>query len=167
MLSDKIEETLNAHVGRELEAAHLYLAMSAYCASRSLDGFSHWLRMQFREELIHAMAFFDYINDRGGRVHLGGLTEPRSDFASLHEMFGVALDGERAVSAAIDHLYELCTDVRDHATQAFVQKFVTEQVEEEADAMRIVSALEMIGDDRSALLMLDRELGARSEPAGR
>lgn len=165
MLSDKIQEALNEHVGRELQAAHLYLAMSAYCASKNLSGFTHWLRMQFREELIHAMAFFDYVNDRDGRVRLQGLAEPRGEFDSVLEMFKVALETEQAVSKKIDALYALCSEARDYATQAFVQRFVTEQVEEEAGAMRIVRTLEMIGDDHSALLLLDRELGTRSDPA--
>jgi ferritin len=51
---------------------------------------------------------------------------------------------------------------KDFATNNFLQWFVTEQVEEEANVEEIIQKIEMIGDNKSGLYMLDNELGART-----
>lgn len=49
----------------------------------------------------------------------------------------------------------------DHATNNFLQWFVSEQVEEEASASGVLNKAKLIGDAPGGLFMLDRELGAR------
>ena len=162
MLSKELEAALNEHLGAELYASHLYLSMAAYCESLPLPGAARWMSIQSLEERDHALRFFRYIADRDGRVVLGRLDEPPSDFGSPRSLFEQALDHERAVSERINELYRMSSEAGDYATQAFLQWFVQEQVEEESTLSGLVDALGMIGDDKPGLLALDRELAARS-----
>lgn len=161
MLNPELEAALNAQLGGELYSSHLYLSMSAYCESTNMPGAAHWFRMQAEEERAHAMKFFDHIVDRGGRVTLGTIEAPPTEFRSLLDAFEQALEAERNVSAAIDRLTTTAIEKGDHAAQAFLQWFVTEQVEEEKQADDVVQTLRAIGEDPATLFILDRELGNR------
>jgi ferritin len=165
MLNPELETALNAQLGGELYSSHLYLSMSAYSESVNMPGAAHWFRMQVDEERTHALKFFDHIVDRGGRVSLGTVDTPPTGFTSLLDAFEQALQAERNVSAAIDRLSAMAVEQADFAAQAFLQWFVTEQVEEEKQADEIVQTLRVIGDDPATLFMVDRELGARQPEA--
>ncbi len=165
MLNPELEAALNAQLGGELYSSHLYLSMSAYCESVNLPGAAHWFRMQADEERTHALKFFDHIVDRGGHVALGAIAAPPTGFVSLLDAFEQALQAERDVSAAIDRLTALAVAQGDYAAQAFLQWFVTEQVEEEKQADEVVQTLSTIGDNPATLFMLDRELGTRRPEA--
>lgn len=165
MLSKTIQDALNEQIKHELYSSHLYLSMSAYCESINLPGFAHWMRMQSEEERGHALKIFDYINDRGGRVTLLSIDQPPSEFESPLHVFEQALEHERKVTALINELYGLAHKENDYATQALLQWFVTEQVEEENTASQIVEELKMVGSQGTALFMLDRQLGSRMPEA--
>ena len=161
MLSKKIEAAMNKQLAVELQSAYEYLSMSAYCESVSLGGFAAWLRAQWQEELDHAMRFYGFITDRSGRVTFEALPEPRTDYKSTLEVFETALEQERSVSASIHNLYELCENEKDYASQAWLDWFATEQVEEEKTVGTIVDHLRRIGERGEALYLLDKELGGR------
>ncbi|MEE8209359.1 MAG: ferritin [bacterium] len=161
MFSKKMQKALNDHLNAELYAAYLYLAMAAYFESTHLPGFANWMRLQSREEMAHAMRFYEYINERGGRVELQAIDKPPVNFKSPLAVFEQALKHERVVSKEIDKLFDMARKEKDYASEVFLQWFVTEQVEEEQSAEAVVEALKMIGDQRPALLMYDRELGQR------
>jgi ferritin len=165
MLNPELEAALNAQLGAEMYSSHLYLSMSAYCESANLPGAARWFRMQADEERTHALKFFDHIVDRGGRVALGPIEGPPTQFGSLRDAFEQALQAERNVTAAIDGLTALAATHGDYAAQAFLQWFVTEQVEEEKQTDDVLQNLVMIGDNPAMLFMLDRELGARQPEA--
>jgi len=166
MLNPELEVALNEQLVGELYSSHLYLSMSAYSESVNMPGAAHWFRMQADEERTHALKFFDHIVDRGGRVVLGAVGAPPTGFASLLDAFEQALQVERNVSAAIDRLSAMAVTHGDFAAQAFLQWFVTEQVEEEKQADEVVQTLRAIGDDPATQFILDHELGARQpEPA--
>jgi ferritin len=164
--SRKIEDAMNAQLGFELSSGHAYLSMAAYCEDESLPGFAHWMKLQYQEELDHAVKFFDFIVDRGGRVRLEGIDKPKTDFSSPLEIFEVSLENERAVTDAINELYTLTTKEQDYASQAFLNWFVTEQVEEEKMVTEIIDALKRVGQSGEALLLLDRELRRRTPQTG-
>ena len=164
MLSQTIQDAMNEQIKNELYSAYLYLSMSAYCESINLAGFAHWMRMQEQEERIHALKFFDFVNERGGRVVLQAIDQPPAEFRSPLDILEKTLEHEQNVTAMINDLYTLAVQEKDYASQIFLQWFVTEQVEEENSASQIVETLKMIGDNRQALLMLDRELGGRQAP---
>jgi ferritin len=161
MLSQTLQNALNDQLQRELFSAYVYLAMAAYSETQNLPGFAHWMRLQSQEELGHAMKVFDYINDRNGSVELQAIDQPPGEFQSPLAMFVQALDHERTVTAAIHQLYELAVGENDYPTQTFLQWFIAEQVEEEKAASQVVERLKLSGGNSAALLLIDRELGAR------
>lgn len=161
MLSQTMQAAMNDQIKHELYSAYVYLSMSSYCEATNLRGFAHWMRMQAQEELGHAMRFYDFINDRGGRVVLQALDQPPADFESPLALFERALAHEQEVTRAINRLVALASQEEDYASQAFLQWFVTEQVEEEKSAAEIIETLKLIGDRGDAIFMLDRELAQR------
>ncbi len=161
MLGKAVQDAMNEQIKNELYSAYQYLSMAAYCESVNLPGFAHWMRAQSREELEHAMKFYDFILDRSGRVVLQAIDQPVVEFGSPLEVFEQVLEHEQKVTAMINELYGLAVRENDYASQTFLQWFVTEQVEEEKNAGDVVETLKMIGDRSEALFLLDRELGRR------
>jgi len=161
MLSEKMQAAMNKQINAELHSAYIYLAMAAYFEHENLPGFAHWMRQQANEELGHALKFFDFIVERRGRVVLEPVGAVPSEWASPLPVFENALAHEQKVTGLIHGLVNLAIEERDHASDSFLQWFVDEQVEEEASADAVVQQLKLAGDSGVALLILDRELGAR------
>ncbi|MCS6888037.1 ferritin [Chloroflexus sp.] len=161
MLSETIQQALNRQITYEYAASYTYLAMAAYFESLSLTGFAHWFRVQSEEEREHALRFFDYVHDRGGRVMLGAIAEPQNEFASPLDAFEQALAHEQRVTASIHAIYTLAAQEHDYATMSMLKWFIDEQVEEEKSADEIIQHLKLIGNDGVGLLMLDRKLAER------
>jgi ferritin len=136
--------------------------MSAYFQSISLGGFANWMRVQAQEEMTHAMKFYDFVNERGGRVTLTAIDAPPTKWKSILDVFENTLSHEQKVTGLINDLVNLALKEKDHASQIFLQWFVSEQVEEEASADEIVQKLKLIGDAGGGIFMLDRELGQRA-----
>lgn len=163
MIGAKVEAALNRQIKEELESAYLYLSMAAYFHSRNLDGMAHWMHGQAREEHEHAMKFFYHVVERGGRVELTGLGQPRKEWDSPLSAFQEAYRHEQYITGEINNLYQLAMTEGDYPAVGLLQWFITEQVEEEASVSRVVEQLKMVGDSGSGLIMLDRELGKRGE----
>lgn len=161
MLSERMVQELNKQLNAELYSAYLYLAMAAYFHANNLDGFANWMMVQNQEETMHAMKFYHFINERGGRVQLDTIAKPEGEWTSPLDVFEATLRHEEKVTGLINHLVDVAIAERDHATNAFLQWFITEQVEEEAAADNIIQNLKLAGSNPQALLMLDRELGTR------
>jgi ferritin len=168
MLSDKMQEALNRQTNWELYSAYLYLSMAAYFHFVNLKGFANWMRVQTQEELVHVMKFYDHINDRGGRVSLGPVAGPPTEWASPLAAFEDAYKHEQKVTGLINDLVNLALEERDHPTNAFLQWFVTEQVEEETSVNDVVQQLRLVDDTPEGLFMFDRQLAQRvfTMPAG-
>jgi len=162
MISKSMQDAINNQINKEMFSSYLYLSMSAYFEEKNLSGFAHWMRLQTREENEHAMKFFDYLVDRGGRVSLGAFAEPKTDWASSLGVFQQALEHEEMITGSINKLYELAVKENDYATQIFLQWFINEQVEEEKNASDIIHQLKMIDAHGTAVLMLDKQLGKRA-----
>jgi ferritin len=162
MFKQSVQNAVNEQINKELYSAYVYLGMSSYCESINLTGFSHWMRMQSREELGHAMRLFDFVNDRGGKVELLAIDKPPTNYRSPLDVMEQTLKHEQYVTALIEKLYEVAVKEHDYATQAQLQWFITEQVEEEKNASSILEALKMVGDNRTALIMLDMEMAKRT-----
>ncbi|MGD0766575.1 MAG: ferritin [Dehalococcoidia bacterium] len=168
MISDGMQERLNKQLNAELYSAYLYLSMSAYFESLDMRGFANWMHVQAKEELTHAVKFFDFINSRNGRVILQAVDAPPTSWDSAQEVFEEVCGHEQKVTGLINALVSGSLQESDHATNSFLQWFVTEQVEEEASANAVLQSLRLVGKDGSGLLMLDRELAQRVfiPPAG-
>jgi ferritin len=165
MLNPRIQAALNSQINAELYSSYLYLSMSAYFDSQNLAGMANWMRIQAQEELTHAMKFFDFVNERSGRVLLTQVEAPKTEWSSPLDVFEETLAHEQKVTALINDLVDLSLGEKDHAANTFLQWFVTEQVEEEATAQAILEKLKLVGDDGVAIFMLDGELGQRAVPA--
>lgn len=162
MLGEKMEDALNGQLNWELYSSYLYLSMSACLHSMNLDGFASWMRVQALEELYHAMKFYNFIEERGGRVIPGAIEKPPTEWASSLAAFEDAFRHEQGVTSRINDLVDLALSEKDHASHNFLQWFVSEQVEEEASADEVVQKLKLIDGQGSGLFMLDRELVQRA-----
>jgi ferritin len=162
MLGKKMEDALNEQVNREMYSAYLYMSMSSHFSHMGLKGFANWFMVQYHEEMMHAMKLYEYMNLQGGRILLKPLQQPPSEFESPLDAFNKTLDHEQFITKSIDDLMELALAEKDHASQIFLQWYVTEQVEEESNDNEIISQLRIIRDDPNGLMMLDRELAARA-----
>ncbi|UCF10495.1 MAG: ferritin [Candidatus Bipolaricaulota bacterium] len=161
MIGERMQDAINAQIKEEMESAYLYLSMVGYFESIGLEGMAQWMKAQVQEEVAHAMRFFDHLVERDGRVKLLALAEPKTEWSSPLDAFQAALAHEEYITGKISDLVTLAAEENDHAAAIMLQWFVSEQVEEEATASRIVDLLARIGTDGPGLVMVDRELGAR------
>ncbi len=161
MIKKSIEEALNRQVNREYYSAYLYLSMSSYLDSINLKGFANWLRVQAREELAHGMRLYDHLIAMNGRAQLQPIEAPPEEWKSTQEVFEQVYDHEQKVTAMIAALMDLALKEKDHATAAALQWFVTEQVEEEANALAILEQIKAVGDVPGHLFYLDHHLAKR------
>ena len=162
MLSEQMERSLNGQCNAEFYSSYLYLSMSAWFQSLGLAGSANWMRVQAQEELLHAMKFFDFINARGGRVRLQHIEAPPTEWPHPLGAFEDVLRHEQKVTGLINGLVNAALKEGDHATHIFLQWFVTEQVEEEESATDVLQKLRLVGESKEGLLLLDRELAART-----
>jgi ferritin len=165
MLTEKMDKALNDQLNAELYSSYLYLSMNAYFKSVNLDGFANWMHYQAQEELEHAMKFYDFIIQRGGKVQLQQIEAPPTEWSSPLAVFEATLEHEQKVTGLINDLVEIAHEKRDHATNIFLQWFVSEQVEEEESVGGVLEQLKLMGDAQGGLFMIDRELAKRS-PSG-
>lgn len=161
MLTESMQNALNAQLNAELYSSYLYFSMAAYFRANDLAGMAHWMEIQAQEELLHVKKYYDYINDRHGRVHLDAVKGPKTEWGSAFEVYTEALEHEKLVSGLINKLVDLSVQEKDHSTNNFLQWFVAEQVEEESHVAGIVGQLRITKDNPGALFMIDRELAQR------
>ncbi len=160
-MNNKVEKLMNEQINAELYSAYLYQSMAAYFASINLDGFKNWMEVQALEEMSHAQKFYNHINERGGKVLLDAIDAPPTGWESALKIFEESYKHEKKVTDLINNIVDVSNQEKDYASQTLLQWFVDEQVEEEDSADQIVQKLKMIGDNPSALYMLDKELGTR------
>jgi len=162
MIPSEVEKALAGQINQELTAAYTYLAMAAWFDRQSLDGFAHWMQLQYQEETAHGMRLFRYLLDRGGRLELEGIGKPRTEYGSVREVFEAALKQEQENTKSINALYGLAVQLNDYATISHLQWFLDEQVEEEKSIEDILALLDRAGGEPSALLYLNDKMGARA-----
>ncbi len=163
MISSKMVDTINEQINAELFSAYLYLAMSAHFEAEGLPGFAKWTRLQAKEETEHAMKFFDFVHDRGGKVTLKIINAPPTSFGTTLQVFEQVLEHERKVTGLINALYETAQAEKDYSAQVLLQWYIAEQVEEEKNATALVDQLRMAGDRPGNLMYIDRHVGKRGE----
>ena len=161
MLTDKMVEGLNEQINKEIYSAYLYLGMASYASTLGLNGFVNWFNVQVKEELNHAQKMYDYVVQQGYRVMLKAIDEPPQNFKSPINLFEETLAHERIVTGLINNLVKIAKEESDNATDIFLQWYVTEQVEEEANPTEIIQKLKLTGKDGNGLLMIDNELAQR------
>ncbi len=163
MLSKEMEKALNEQINKEMYSSYFYLAMSAYLSDQFLDGFAGFFQAQAQEEWGHAMKIYKHVNERGGRVVLEKIDKPQTDYKDIEEIFDLTLEHEKFVTKSIHELVDLAVKKNDHASKSFLDWFVNEQVEEEANMEAWVAKIKMAGTKGHALLMLDAHAGQRGK----
>jgi ferritin len=161
MIKEKMQDALNRQLNAEMYSSYLYLSMAAFFESTSLKGFANWMTVQAQEELMHAMKFYTYIIESGGRIKLATIEAPPTQWDSPLSVFEHVYKHEQKVTALIHDLVDLSIGEKDHATNNFLQWFVSEQVEEEASADGVLQKVKLAGDHSGSLFMIDNELGQR------
>ena len=161
MIGKTMQDAMNEQINKELFSSYLYLSMAAYFEDRNLPGFANWMRVQADEEREHAMKFYDFILERGGKVQLKAIDAPKADWSSNLEVVEEVAAHEGKVTASIHALYELALKEKDYPAQVMLQWFISEQVEEERNAAEIVASLKMIEAHETAVLQLDHRLSKR------
>ncbi|HYF76844.1 MAG TPA: ferritin [Symbiobacteriaceae bacterium] len=156
-----LEEAMNQQIRAEFSSAYSYLAMAAYVEGDNWPGIAHWLKMQAQEEHEHAMRFFNFVLDRGGKVALQGLPQPHAQYESLREVFVQVVEHEKQITGLINNLYGIAQQEKDYASIPFLQEFLTEQVEEEKSANDVLTMVTRAGGSAQGLMMIDQHLGRR------
>ncbi len=160
-MQEQLVAKINDQLNKELYSGYIYLGMAACFEEGGLPGFAHWMKCQASEEQEHAMRLFEYLVQRGERVKLTAIEEPRFEYDSALDAFEAGLEHEKYVTGLIDDLYEMALEADDHAAAIFLQWFVTEQVEEEESFTKMRDDLLRLGDCEKGLYMLDRAAAAR------
>ena len=153
---------LNEQINAEQYSALLYLSMSAYLNDKGLPGFANWMYIQYQEELSHANKFFNYVNERGGKVEIKAIKQVDTEFESVIDIVEKTLEHEQLVTSLVNNLVDIAISESDHATQSFLRWFVDEQVEEEANVQEILDTLKLINGQGNGIFMLDREMRQRT-----
>jgi ferritin len=159
---NEMEEALNKQVNAEMYSSYLYLSMSASFESISLKGFAQWMKVQAQEEMAHAMKFYSFIFERGGKPELLAIDKPPSEWKTPLQAFEAVYKHEQKVTSMINALVDMALEKKDHATKSMLNWFIDEQVEEESSANEVVQKLKLIKDHTQGLFLLDKELGVRA-----
>ena len=162
MISEKMQDAINDQINAELYSAYLYLSMQAYFDAENLPGFANWMGCQAQEEVVHAMKFFHYVKERGGRVVLKAIDGPQTQWDAPLAVLEATYAHEQVVTGRIHDLVKLAREEGDPASEIFLQWYVTEQVEEEASADEVIQKLKMLAGAPGGLFMVDRELARRT-----
>ncbi len=161
MIEKKMEDAINKQINEEAYSAYLYMSMSAYFSSVNLLGFAHWMLIQAHEEYMHSKIFYNFILDRGGRINLAPIEGPKTEWKSAEEAFADAYKHEQHITSCINTLMDLSISLKDHASTSMLNWFVSEQVEEEANASGILEKIKLAAGNSGGLFMIDKDLAAR------
>ena len=163
IIKNNVVAAINKQINNEFNASYAYLALASYFSGRNLDGFATWMRLQAQEEIEHGMKLFNYLHDRDVEVELLQIDKPKQKWASPLKAFEDVYAMEVKQSGAINDLVALADKENEYTTQSILNWFLEEQIEEEAQSLKILEKLRLIGDDASGLLFLDKELGGRPQ----
>ena len=162
MICERMEKAFLEQINKELFSEYLYLSMKAYFANLNLNGFVNWMDVQVQEERAHAMGMFDYVLERGGKVELEAINKPQISWNGPLDVFKAVLAHEQFITSSINALMDVAEETKDRAAMIFLNWYLKEQVEEEANVGNVLAQLELIGDDKNALFALDKELSTRT-----
>ncbi|MFV0499114.1 MAG: ferritin [Bacilli bacterium] len=157
--NEKVLERLNDQMNFEFYSAHIYLGMASYCSELGLDGFENWFKVQYQEEIVHAMKFYDFINTRGGRAIITNFGDVKNNYDSIMDALKSALNHEKEVTARIHSIAKIALESADLTSFSFIQWFIDEQVEEEDNVTKLITDVERVGGQ--GLYLIDKELATR------
>lgn len=165
MVKKEIKDMLEAQLNREIASSYLYMALCMKCKLVNFEGAAHWFRLQSIEELTHAEKLINYLSMQGEEVVLEQIDKPVVKGSTLLDFFTQTNKHEQFVTKCIHELTAAARATNDFSTEALMHWFISEQVEEEANVVDIISKLKLIGNDGSNLYLIDKELASRPAPA--
>jgi ferritin len=163
MMKPAVLDAFNKQINAEFYSHYLYLSMAAHFEAQAFPGIGSWMRLQAKEEASHAMKFFEHALERGAKPALAAIAAPPASWESAEAAFKAVCDHEAHVTSLIHAMVDLAIAEKDHASNAFLQYFVKEQVEEEASAGLILEQVKMAGGSKGSLMMIDHRLGKRAD----
>jgi ferritin len=158
MLSKTIENALNIQIRIEAESSQIYLSMACWAEIHGLEGIARFMYTQSDEERTHMLKLVKFVNERGGHAQITELKAPKTSFGTFKELFEELYKHEVFVSESINELVHITLSQKDYATHNFLQWYVAEQIEEEAQAKNILDKINLIGDDKGGLYLFDRDI---------
>ncbi|MEN9443372.1 MAG: hypothetical protein RIS47_262, partial [Bacteroidota bacterium] len=164
MITTKVEQALNSQINLEAYSSQLYLAMASWSERNGFEGTGKFLYSHADEERLHMLRLFHYVNDRGGRAVVAHIDAPPAEYDSIQDIFEQILEHEVLVSKKINDLVGVCYDERDFTTQAFLQWYVNEQIEEESKFKTILDKISFLGEDKSRLYFFERDIANITAP---
>ena len=162
-ISDSINEILNEQINKEFYSGYLYLSMSAHLKELGLNGFASWTKLQAKEEVEHGLKIFDYLINCNSFVTLKQIRTPEFEFNGILSIFNHIYEHEQCITNAIMTIAQKAEEENDRTTLNFIDWFIAEQIEEENNVKEIIKRLELFGEDKVALYLMDKELGERAE----
>ncbi|MBE7703853.1 MAG: ferritin [Cyanobacteria bacterium SIG28] len=163
MISENINVILNEQINKEFYSGYLYLSMSAYLKELGLNGFATWTKIQAKEEVEHGLKIFDYLIDCNSFVTLKQIKTPEFEFNGILSIFNYIYEHEKSITNSIMEIAKKAEEECDRMTLNFIDWFIAEQVEEEETVKNIIKRLELFGEDKVALYLMDKELSERTE----
>ena len=157
-MNTRVEKALNEQIEKEAFSSQFYLAMASWAETQGLNGTSKFLYTHSDEERFHMLKLIKFVNERGGKAIIPGLSQPEKNFNGIEHVFQLLLDHELSVTASINDLVDICLQEKDYTTHNFIQWYVSEQLEEEALARTIIDKIKLIGNDKGGLYLFDRDL---------
>ncbi len=164
MLSKKIESIMNKQIEKEGYSSNLYLAMASWAENEGFKGIAEWLYAQSAEERMHMLKFIAFINERDGKAIIPAFEKPVLRMKTVKELFEAVLKHEYFITASINEIVALSMEEKDFSSYNWIQWFVTEQIEEEANVKTILDKLKLVGE--SNLYLFDRDIMSLRTPAG-
>ncbi len=162
MISDAINSIINEQINKEFYSGYLYLSMSAHLRELGLFGFASWTKLQAKEEVEHGLKLFDYLIERNSFVTLKQIRTPEFEFNGIISIFNHIYEHEKCITESVMKIAKTAEEECDRTTLAFIDWFINEQVEEEQTVKDIIKRLELFGDDKTSLYLMDKELGERA-----
>lgn len=161
-IKPELGSMINDQINMELYSANVYLTMASYFFNQELNGFGNFFLVQMKEEQFHAMKYFQFLHDVEGKFNLKSIAAPDQEYKNFKQVFELALENEKKVTESTNILIDTALANKDFGSYTFLEWFIKEQVEEESLMRNILAKLELIGNDRSALFILDAELSKRT-----
>ena len=152
---------INEQIKKEFFSGYLYLQFANWYAYEGYNGFANWYTIQAQEERDHAMKIIAYMYENGEYVDLEEIQKPASVLEAPIDAMKMALEHERYITNSINEIYAEAFEQKDFKTMQFLDWFIKEQGEEEANAEELLTNMERFGEDPRGCFMLDREAAAR------
>jgi len=156
-MNPEINTLLMKQANHERYAATCYTAMAYWCEDQEYMGFAEFFHTQAKEEIEHSEKFFAHLVDRCVMPVIEATPAPHCDYKKLLELAEMALKLETANSKGIHECYAASVALKDFASMPLLLEFISEQVEEEAWANKMINLLSR-SDCAGALYSLDRHI---------